>query len=133
MSSSSPNLVWRCFGRSGLAIRNWAGEGSTVRKWRYEILLPVRHNSGQPVSGELLEQTREELLAQFDGITIAPHTVLGIWVHEGSRFEEEMRRLTVDVDDTLENQEFLVRYKATLLERFDQIEIYIISYPIDRK
>jgi hypothetical protein len=94
--------------------------------------LPVRHNNGQPVSGELLEQTREELVARFGGISIAPHTVLGIWVREGSRFEDETRRLTVDVEDTPENQEFFVRHKATLLERFDQVEIYIVSYLIDR-
>lgn len=47
-------------------------------KRRYEILLPIRHNDGRPVSGELLEQTREELVAQFGGITIARHTFLGI-------------------------------------------------------
>ena len=102
-----------------------------MAKRRYEILLPVRHNDGRPVSGELLEQTREELVAAFSGLTFVPHTVLGIWVHEGSRFEEEMRRLVVDVDDTPENRLFFGRLKQTLLERFEQIEIYIASYPVD--
>ncbi len=48
-----------------------------MQKRRYEILLPVRFKDGQPVSGELLEQTREELVARFHGLSIAPHTVLG--------------------------------------------------------
>lgn len=98
---------------------------------RYEILLPVRHNDGRPVSGELLEQTREELVAQFGGITVAPHTFLGVWMHQGARYEEEMRRFSVDVEETPANHEFFVRYKATLLERFEQIDIYIASYLIE--
>jgi hypothetical protein len=52
-------------------------------------------------------------------------------VHEGVRYEDESMRLVVDVDDTSENQDFLVALKPTLLERFEQIEIYIASYPVD--
>jgi hypothetical protein len=93
--------------------------------------LPVRFNDGRLVSGELLEQTREELIGQFGGVTFAPHTVLGLWVYDGGRFEDELRRLTVDVEDTPENQQFFAEYKAKLLARFEQVEIYIVSYPID--
>ena len=39
-----------------------------MRKRRYEILLPVRHNDGRLVSWDLLEQTREELVARFHGL-----------------------------------------------------------------
>jgi hypothetical protein len=102
-----------------------------MRKRRYEILLPVRFNDGRLVSGELLEQTREELVAHFSGLQIQPHTVLGLWVYEGLRFEDELRRFTVDVEDTPENQQFFVSFKQKLLERFQQIEIYIASYPVD--
>ena len=70
-------------------------------------------------------------MAPFRGVTFAPHTVLGLWQYEGGRFEDELRRLTVDVEDTPENQQFFVDFKGKLLERFDQIEIYIVSYPID--
>jgi hypothetical protein len=102
-----------------------------MRKRRYEIPLPVRHNDGRLVSWELLEQTREELVARFGGITVAPQTYLGIWVQETMRFEEEMRRFTVDVANTAGNREFFARFKRTLRERFEQIEIYIVSYLVD--
>ena len=102
-----------------------------MRKRRYEILLPVRDNDGRLVSWELLEQTREELVARFGGLTGAPDVVLGTWVHEGARFDEEMRRLTVDVDNTASNRKFFDRFKATLRKRFEQIEIYIVSYLVD--
>ncbi len=103
-----------------------------MRKRRYEILLPLKFNDGQPVPAEALYQTREELLARFDGLNVLPHPLLGICLHEGQRYEDEAVRLKVDVDDTEENQFFFVNFKATLLERFQQLEIYIISYPIDR-
>ncbi len=102
-----------------------------MRKRRYEIHLPVRHNDGRLVSWELLEQTREDLVARFSGLTAAPQTYLGIWVHKGIRYEEEVRRLTVGVDNTAGNRQFFTRFKATLRKRFEQIEIYIASYLVD--
>ena len=83
------------------------------------------------MDGEQFEQTREDLIVQFGAVSILPHTVLSIWVHEGTRYEDELLRLVVDVEDTPENGQFFASYKATLLERFEQIEIYIASYPVD--
>jgi hypothetical protein len=102
-----------------------------MRKRRYEILLPLKHNDGRFVSGEVFEQTREDLIVQFGAVSFLPHTVFGVWVHEGARYEDELLRIVVDVDDTPENQQFFATYKSTLLERFEQIEIYIASYPVD--
>jgi hypothetical protein len=95
-----------------------------MRKKRYEILLPLTHNDGRPVSPEKFSQTRDELVAQFGGVSFYPYTVLGVWEHEGTRYEDESRRITVNVDDTPENHQFFVHFKATLLERFEQLEIY---------
>jgi|SRR5437879_6242699 len=102
-----------------------------MRKRRYEILLPVRHNVGRLVSWDLLEKTREELVARFGGLTVASHPYLGIWAHQKKRFKEEMRRLIVDVENTAGNRQFFTRYKKTLRARFEQIEIYIASYLVD--
>lgn len=94
-----------------------------MRKRRYEILLPLKHNDGRPVSGELLEQTREDLVARFGALTFLPQAIVGSWTHESSRYEDELVRLIVDVEDTPENQQFFAEYKPTLLQRFEQIEI----------
>jgi hypothetical protein len=98
---------------------------------RYEILLPLRHNDGRPVSDDKLNQTREELVEEFDGISVQPQSVLGVWVHEGTRYEDTSVRLTVDVEDTEDNRQFFAEFKKTLMQRFEQLEIYIASYPID--
>src|SRR5438552_3233833 len=102
-----------------------------MRKRRYEILLPTTHNDGRLVDEELLENTFDEVADHLGGISVTPRAVLGIWVHEGKRHKEEMRLLSVDVDETPENQAFFVQFKVELLKRFEQIEIYIVSYPID--
>ncbi len=100
-------------------------------KRRYEILLPLRHNDGRPVGPEKFDQTRQDLVAQFGAVSFHPHSILGIWLNEGQRFEDELVRVVVDVEDTGENRQFFARLKAVLLERFDQVEIYVASYPIE--
>jgi hypothetical protein len=98
---------------------------------RYEILLPLQHNDGRPVSDDTLNQTREELVAQFEGVSVQPQSILGIWVHEGVRYEDTSVRMTVDVEDSPENRQFFAEFKKILMERFEQLEIYIASYPVD--
>jgi hypothetical protein len=102
-----------------------------MRKRRYETLLPLKYNDGRPIDEELFEQTREELVAQFGGLCVQPNVVRGIWLQEGTRYEDELLRYFVDVEDTPENEQFFVSLKATLLERFEQIEIYVASYLVD--
>jgi hypothetical protein len=93
--------------------------------------LPLTHNDGRPVSPEKFQQTKDELIAQFGALSMSAFAVIGAWVHEGTRYEDELRRFTVDVEDTPENQQVLAAYKRTLLERFEQIEIYMVSFPVD--
>jgi hypothetical protein len=78
-----------------------------------------------------LNQTREELLSRFEGVSVLPGTVAGIWIHEGTRYEDALVRVTVDVEDTAENRQFFVGWKPILLQRFRQVEIYIASFLID--
>jgi hypothetical protein len=100
-------------------------------KRRYEILLPLKHNDGRPVSDDTLNQTRETLVEKFEGVSVQPQSVLGMWVHEGARYEDTTVRVTVDVEDTAENYQFFVEFKKTLMDRFEQLDIYIASYPVD--
>ena len=65
-----PDPAWKCSASWEFTTKNWGVEDSTMRKRRYEIHLPVKFNDGRPVSAELLEQTREELIGQFEQIEI---------------------------------------------------------------
>jgi hypothetical protein len=95
------------------------------------MLLPLVYNNGRPVEPEKHARTREELVARFGAASLLPATLRGVWVHEGERYEEDFIRVFVDVPDTRANRQFFVRLKATLLERFEQLEIYIASYSVD--
>jgi hypothetical protein len=95
------------------------------------MLLPLKYNDGRPVENEKIYQTREELIARFDAISFLPGSVQGIWVHEGVRYEDDLLRVVVDVEDIPENHEYFVNCKAALCEGFQQVTIYISSYPVD--
>lgn len=72
----------------------------------------------------------EDLVAEFGALSWQPEALRGIWVHEGQRFEESNIRLFVDVEDTAENAQFFAGYKHILMQRFRQIDIWIVSHDI---
>src|SRR5438105_2337037 len=102
-----------------------------MRFARYEVLLPLLYNSGAAVEASLIEDTREELLLRFGGISEELGGVRGSWIHERIRYEDELIRLTVDCDDTRANRQFFNRLKETLKERFEQLEIRITFHRIE--
>lgn len=94
-----------------------------MRKRRYEISLPIRHNDGRPVDQHLFDQTQDELVAKFSGRFAKVFSFL--------RQEDQMRQLMVDVDEDSDHLEFFHRFEADLVQRFEQIEISIATYPIE--
>ncbi len=107
--------------------RKRAGTASFVRD---EILLPLQHNDGTPVEPEMFEQTRSELVERFRALIIEPQSLRGVWLHEGTRYEDELVRLVVDVPDTPAVRRYFVAYKQTLMERFQQLDTWITASPI---
>lgn len=104
-----------------------------MRKRRYEMLLPLTFNDGSAVPEERFYQTRIDLMVQFGSLTLEPSHLRGIWTHQGNQYEDELIRIIIDVDDTPENFQFFLNLKATLLERFEQIDLYLASYPVVRR
>jgi len=102
-----------------------------MQKRRFEILLPIMHNDGRPVDPQKFLRTREKLIARFGAISQLPGTIAGVWTHEGTRFEDQSLRLYVDAEDSVENREYFSSLKEELKSEFEQIEIYIVSYPIE--
>ena len=97
---------------------------------RYEILLPTRYNDGSRVADEAFLETNNDLARQFGAVSFFPETLRGIWIHEGKRYEDENVRLFVDVEDTPENAAFFREFKTKLKQRFQQIDIWLVSYEI---
>lgn len=105
-----------------------------MRKLRYEILLPAKYNDGRAIMTECMAcfpQTLMEVLDAFGALSYNPHSIMGVWSNQGQRYEDELFKLTVDVEDKPASRDFIAHLKAELLERFDQLEIYIVAYPIE--
>ena len=98
---------------------------------RYEILVPLRFNDGRPVPEALLAQTFVELREHFGAASWETQTLRGAWQHEGSVYEDHLTRFFVDVPDLPRHREFFVRCKESLKLRFDQIDLWITSHPLD--
>lgn len=98
---------------------------------RFEVLLPLRFNDGQPVPDELIGETLLELEERFGAASNETQTIRGYWRHEGHSYRDESTRIYVDVPDIPENRQFFRDYKEKLKARFQQLEIWMTSHPLD--
>ena len=98
---------------------------------RFEILLPRRFNDGQAVPDELIADTLLELEERFGAVSSETQSIRGLWRHEDQLFRDELIRVFVDTLDVPESREFFLEYKERLKARFQQIDIWLTTYPID--
>jgi hypothetical protein len=101
---------------------------------RYEVLLPARFNNGHEVVEtcmRCLPDTLMEVVDRFGALTFDPRPANGVWTHMGMRYDDQVFRLALDVPDTDDSLHWIATFKKELLKRFDQLEIYIVSYPVE--
>lgn len=103
-------------------------------KRRYEILLPAKYNDGRAIMHECMAcfpTTLMAVLDQFGAFSYSPNAIMGTWTQDGQRYNDELFKLTVDVEDNNTSRDFILHLKQELLERFAQLEIYVVSYLIE--
>lgn len=98
---------------------------------RYEILLPLKFNDGQPVPDELVGATLAALRQKFGAVSSETQTIHGTWSNVGEVYEDDLIRVFVDVEQEQDATEFFVAFKEELKQRFQQFEIWIVTYPVD--
>jgi hypothetical protein len=98
---------------------------------RFEILLPLRFNDGTAVPGELIAATLLTIEERFGAVSAETQSVQGHWRHQGRAYRDDLTRIFVDVPDVPESGDFFRQFKETLKIRFQQIDIWMTSYPID--
>jgi hypothetical protein len=102
---------------------------STLR--RFEILLPLRFNDGEPVPDELIGETLLELRQRFGAVSAETQVIRGHWQFQGEVFRDDLVRVFVDVADSDENRAFFTAFKEQLKGRFRRLDIWMITYPIE--
>ena len=98
---------------------------------RYELLLPRRYNDGRRIPNRFITETLLEWREQFGAASCETQTIRGQWQHEGEVYQDELVRLFVDVEDTAGNRQFFMEFKERAKIRFQQIELWLTSHPID--
>jgi hypothetical protein len=98
---------------------------------RYEILLPRRYNDARRVPTRLVTETIIDLREKFGASSCETQTTRGQWQHQGVVYHDELVRVFVDVEDTQENRQFFLGFKTRLKSRFEQLDIWLTSHPID--
>jgi len=105
-----------------------------MTKRRYEILLPAEFNDGRLVADACplcIPDSLSEVSDTFGAFTFRPDVALGSWTEDGMRYDDRLFLLRIDVEDTAEHRAWIAHFKSHLLKRFEQLEIYVTSYPID--
>ncbi len=98
---------------------------------RFELLLPTSFNSGLPVPDDAFAVTLLELRERFGAVSSESQTIAGQWRHQGHVYKDESVRIFVDVPDTNENREFFIGFKEILKERFQQLDIWLTTFPLE--
>jgi hypothetical protein len=95
-------------------------------KYRFELLLPLTDNEGNPFEPDAFFQVQKNLLDQFGGYRcqpLAPH--IGAWTEEAITYYDKLLMFTVDAPRADESLDWFIAYKEHLKPQFQQVEIYL--------
>jgi hypothetical protein len=98
---------------------------------RFEVLLPVRFNDGRDIPEELLGEAVNEIVSQFGAVSFYKQAIEGHWQHGGTLYRDDLACVVVDVPDTVKNRKWMRAFKARWKERLQQLELWMVSYPIE--
>ncbi len=98
---------------------------------RFEVLLPLQFNDGQAVPQAHFTETLAELRQRFGDLSIETQATRGLTQYGSQHFRDDLIRVYVDVPDLPENREFFVTWKETLKARFQQLDIWLTTYPLE--
>jgi hypothetical protein len=98
---------------------------------RYEFLLPLRFNNGQPVPNDLIADTLLELEEKFGAVSSETQVIRGYWRHEGQSYRDDLVRVFVDMPDLPDYRQFFLDFKDRLKARFQQLDIWMTTYLVE--
>ena len=109
---------------------------------RYEIYFPLEYNPDEkgerrPIEKEKLAQTYEELWQEFRGVTVSPESenqaLRGFWLDESNQlFKDKVYTVIVYTTDINKTDSFFRQAITIYKERFQQKEILILSWIVER-
>lgn len=98
---------------------------------RFEILLPLRFNDGREVPESQIADVLLALETRFGAVSAETQVIQGRWTSEQRRYRDDLVRVFVDAIDSEETRRFFAEFKRQLKERFEQLDIWVTTYPIE--
>ena len=98
-----------------------------------QLLIPIYDNDRRRFPDEDFRALREELVAQFGGLTAYTRSVAeGLWVDEGDHAATRDQIVVYEVMCDELDRAWWTRYRAELERRFRQDEIVIRAQTVER-
>lgn len=101
-------------------------------RWRrFEVLLPLQFNDGREVPGEWLAEAVLEIVDHFGSASYETQKVEGHWRHGGVLYRDNLVGIIVDLPDSAKNRKWMREFKERWKTRFEQLELWLVSYRIE--
>jgi hypothetical protein len=98
---------------------------------RFEILLPLQFNDRREIPSEWLAEAVLEIVGNFGAASYETQKVEGHWRSEGVLYRDDLVKIVIDAEDTVENREWMRSFKKRWKDKFEQIDLWLVSYIID--
>jgi len=101
-------------------------------RWRrFEVLLPTQFNDGRDVPSEWLAEAVLEIVDRFGAASYETQKVEGHWRHGGVLYRDNLVRVFVDLPDVPVNRQWMRQFKDRWKTRFEQLDLWMVSYRIE--
>jgi hypothetical protein len=98
---------------------------------RFEVLLPLRFNDGREVPPESLAEAVLEVVERFGAASYETQKVEGHWRQGTVAYRDDLVRVVVDVPDAPEHREWVRDFERRWMVRLEQLDLWVVSHPID--
>ena len=98
---------------------------------RFEVLLPLQFNDGRDVPPDSLADAVLEVVDYFGAASYETQRVEGQWRSGGVLYRDTLVKIVVDAPDTQEHRQWMKRFKDRWKIRLEQLDLWLVSYPIE--
>jgi hypothetical protein len=101
-------------------------------KWRrYEVMLPLQFNDGSPIPDDWHTEAVLDITERFGASSFQRQAIEGRWLHSGTLYRDNLAKVVVDVPDLVKNRRWMKDFKKRWKERFQQLELWLVSFGIE--
>lgn len=95
------------------------------------MLLPLQFNDGREVPPDWIGEAVLEVVGRFGAAGYETQRVEGDWRDGDAMYRDNLTRIVVDVPDTAEHRAWMREFKARWRTKLEQLELWVVSYPIE--